>query len=80
MKVNDNMVGLLQKIMSREPEYEHSLTEDDYISEDVGAELIEIYQSTSNLETRELITGFMHEAGYTWLRRLMTRNAEHQVH
>jgi hypothetical protein len=73
------MVELLQKIMNKEPEYEHSLTEDDFVSEDVGAELIEIYQSTTNLETRELITGFMHEAGYNWLRRLMTRDAKYQV-
>ena len=79
MKINNNMVELLQKIINKEPEYEHSLTEDEFVSEDVGAELIGIYQSTTNLETRELITGFMQEAGYEWLHRLMTRDAKHQV-
>ena len=74
MKVNETMIGLLQKIISKEPEHAHSLTEDDFISEDVGVELIQIYQATSNLETRELITGFMQGAGYTWLRRLVTRD------
>lgn len=79
MKINEKMIELLQTIMNKEPEYEHSLTQDDFISEDVGSELIGIYQSTTNLETRELITGFMQEAGYNWLRRLMTRDAVNQT-
>lgn len=79
MKVNETMIGLLQKIISKEPEHAQSLTEDDFISEDVGVELIQIYQATSNLETRELITGFMQEAGYTWLRRLVTRDVSYSA-
>lgn len=79
MKINNKMIELLQTIISQEPEYANSLTEDDFVSEDVGAELIQIYQSTNNLETRELITGFMQEAGYNWLRRLITRDVAHQA-
>jgi len=79
MKINQKMIELLQTIISKEPEYAHSLTEDEFISEDVGSELIQIYQATNNLETRVLITGFMQEAGYNWLRRLMTRDVAHQT-
>lgn len=74
MKINSIMLELLQQIISEEPQHENSLTEDDFVSQEVGAELIQIYHSTSDLETRELITGFMREAGYTWLRRLLTKD------
>lgn len=75
MNINNNMIDMLQKIINEAPEHETTLIEDDFISEDLGEELIQIYSATENLETRELITGFMHEAGYKWLRRLMTRDA-----
>ena len=74
MKINSTMLELLQKIITEEPQHENSLTEDDFVSQEVGVELIQIYHSTTNLEIRELITGFMHEAGYTWLRRLVTKD------
>ena len=74
MKINSTMLELLQQIITEEPQHENSLTEDDFVSQEVGVELIQIYHSTSNLEIRELITGFMHEAGYTWLRRLVTKD------
>jgi len=79
MNINSKMIELLQTIISKEPEYAHSLTENEFVSEDVGSELIQIYQATNNLETRELITGFMQEAGYNWLRRLMTRDTMNQA-
>lgn len=74
MKINPTMLELLQKIISKQPQHESSLIQDDFVSQDVGVELIQIYHSTSNLEIRELITGFMHQAGYKWLRRLVTKN------
>jgi len=80
MNINNRMIELLEKIITTEPEYEQSLIEDEFVTQDLGSELIGIYHSTTNLETRELITGFMQEAGYTWLRRLMTRDAELQLH
>jgi len=80
MNINSRMIELLEKIINKEPEYEQSLIEDDFVTQDLGAELIDIYHSTSNLETRELITGFMQEAGYTWLRRLMTRDSQYRLH
>jgi len=78
MKINDTMIDLLQKILNEEPEHENSLIEDDFVSQEVGVELIQIYHSTTNLQMRELITGFMHEAGYTWLRRLLTKDMGRQ--
>jgi len=74
MKINATMLELLQQIITEEPQHENSLTDDDFVSQEVGVELIQIYHSTTNLEIRELITGFMHEAGYTWLRRLVTKD------
>ena len=74
MKINATMLELLQQIITEEPQHENSLTDDDFVSQEVGVELIQIYHSTTSLEIRELITGFMHEAGYTWLRRLVTKD------
>ena len=41
---------------------------------ELGNCLIDVYYASSNLETRELITGFMNEAGIVWMRKLLTRD------
>lgn len=41
---------------------------------ELGNRLIELYYNSSVLETRELITEFMTEAGVVWLRKLLTRD------
>jgi len=74
MIMNSTMISILQEILDIEPEHEDSLIEDEFISDDAGVELIEIYANTEKLKTRELITDFMKEAGYTWLRKLITRD------
>ena len=68
MTPNTTMIQLLHKIVSKEPQVEANLIEDDFIAVEAGNELIQLYSVTENLETRELITNFMKEAGYTWLR------------
>jgi len=80
MTPNTTMIHLLNKIVSEEPQYEHSLIQDEFISAEAGNELIEIYSVTENLETRKLITNFMKEAGYTWLRKLVTRDTRSVFH
>jgi len=74
MIANTTMIHLLQKIVDQEPQYERNLIENDFIADEAGNELIQIYSNTENLKTRQLITNFMQEAGYTWLRKLLTRD------
>jgi len=74
MIANTTMIHLLQKIVDQEPQYERNLIENDFIADEAGNELIQIYSNTENLKTRQLITNFMQEAGYTRLRKLLTRD------
>jgi len=46
----------------------------DLPANDLGNRLIEIYYQSSNLNTRELITSFMSQAGDVWLRKLLTKD------
>ena len=71
---NTAMIHLLHKIINEEPQHARSLIENDFVAEEAGNELIQIYSNTENLKTRKLITNFMQEAGYTWLRKLLTRD------
>ena len=80
MILNTAMIHLLHKIVDQEPQYGQSLIDDDYVSVEAGNELIQIYSETENLQTRELITKFMQEAGYTWLRKLLTRDTSPVYH
>ena len=41
---------------------------------ELGNCLIDVYYATLNLETRELITDFMNDAGTVWMRKLLTRD------
>lgn len=74
MIVNSAMVAILRQILDAEPNYQESLTNENFLNNAAGIELIEIYANTEKLETRKLITNFMSEAGYTWLRKLLTRD------
>lgn len=74
MIANTAMIHLLHKIVDQEPQYEQNLIQNDFIADQAGNELIQIYSNTENLKTRKLITNFMQEAGYTWLRKLLTRD------
>jgi len=46
----------------------------DVPANELGNALIRVYLNTQSLETRELITEFMTEAGVVWLRKLLTRD------
>ena len=74
MIANTAMIHLLHKIVDQEPQYEQNLIQNDFIADQAGNELIQIYSNTENLKTRKLITNFMQEAGYIWLRKLLTRD------
>lgn len=41
---------------------------------ELGNCMIDLYYSTSRLETRTLIADFMHQAGVVWMRKLLTRD------
>ena len=41
---------------------------------ELGNRLIKLYYHTNILETRELITEFMTQAGVVWLRKLLTKD------
>jgi hypothetical protein len=41
---------------------------------ELGNRLIDVYYSSSNLQTRELIRDFMEDAGVVWMRKLITRD------
>ena len=74
MIVNRTMVKIFRQILDVEPKYTKSLIENNFLTNDAGIELIEIYANTEKLETRKLITKFMQEAGDNWLRKLLTRD------
>lgn len=74
MKVNEFMAGLLLEIVEKQPQFGAVLFDDSYQSPNIIGDLIDMYQHTRDLETRELITEFMLEAGYPLLRRLVTRD------
>lgn len=72
MIVNDAMVDALEIIRRNEGE---QLSSHLRISGNgLGNRLIEIYYQTSNINSRELITEFMTQAGVVWLRKLLTKD------
>ena len=74
LKVNEYMAGILQDIIQREPQLGTALFDESYQPTNIVCDLIAMYKVTSDLETRELITEFMLEAGYPCLRKLVTRD------
>ena len=74
MKVNEFMAGLLLEIIEKQPHFGLKLFDEEYQARNIVGDLIAMYQQTKDLETRELITEFMLEAGYPWLRKLVTRD------
>ncbi|NND00638.1 MAG: hypothetical protein HKN85_10695 [Gammaproteobacteria bacterium] len=75
MIVNRNMHHILRKIRRKQPAYEEALNGANILSPVICCTLINLYTETQNLETRELITEFMEQAGYPWLRKLVMRDA-----
>lgn len=74
MKVNEFMAGLLLEIIQKEPRFGAMLFDEAYEPQQIVCDLIEIYKTTKDLDTRILITDFMLEAGYPCLRKLVTRD------
>ena len=66
------MVNTLNVIRSIESNYTGNQL--DITSNKLGNRLIVLYYKTARLETRELITQFMHQAGPVWLRKLVMRD------
>jgi len=72
MILSENMVDILHAIRNIESAKISKIL--DVKTSELGNCLIKVYFSTDNLETRELITEFMTEAGAVWLRKLLTRD------
>jgi len=72
MILSESMVEKLHEIRRIESSKMSNVL--DVASNELGNCLIDVYYSTSNLETRELITEFMNEAGVNWLRKLLTKD------
>lgn len=74
MTLNKKMADLLAEIRRNETiKNEQALS---FSSPDVGNNLINLYMQTDSYRSRELITLFMIEAGYGWLRKLVTRDVQ----
>lgn len=76
MTVNTQMANLLVQILNNEPHFERSLLGDGEHVSDIGSALIKLYTETESFRTQKMITQFMTEAGYSWLRRLVTRDSD----
>ena len=72
MTLNKKMADLLSEIQRNE--VSKSQAKLAFSSPEVGDNLIDLYMQTNSYRTRELITMFMIEAGYGWLRKLITRD------
>jgi len=72
MILNELMVDNLHEIRRRESRKVSKHL--DVPANQLGNSLIDLYYSSNNLETRELITSFMNEAGVVWMRKLLTRD------
>ncbi len=72
MILNEAMVNHLHEIRCIESTYTGKQL--NVPANQLGNRLIVLYYKTKRLETRELITSFMTEAGVVWLRKLLTRD------
>lgn len=72
MKLSENMIESLREIKQIEPSRKTNKL--DVSMKKLGISLIDLYYSTKNIRTRELIMSFMNDAGYHWLRKLVTRD------
>jgi len=79
MTVNTEMANILVQILNNEPAFENSLLGDGEQVTDISTALVELYTETDSFDTQKLITRFMTEAGYKWLRKLVTRNSEMMI-
>jgi hypothetical protein len=73
--MTDQSIQLHPHDLSPDALRESSFLGEEIMSQELGNQLIQIYSSTSSLETRSLITQLMHNAGESWLRRLVMRNS-----
>jgi len=72
MNLNETMVDALRTIRRIEGKKVSRVL--NVPAKELGNRLIELYYQSSNLNTRELITGFMTQAGHVWLRKLLTKD------
>ena len=72
MILSENMIEYLEAIEAAAPKKISDIMNLEV--NQLGNSLIDFYYSTSDLETRKLITQFMDEAGIEWMRKLITRD------
>jgi len=72
MKLSQNMIEVVHEIKRIEP---FKKTNRLNVSvKELGLRMIDLYYSTQNVRTRELIMSFMEDAGFNWIRKLITRD------
>jgi hypothetical protein len=76
MVLNENMSEVLTHIIQVQPEIAELMRDEHCEEEELCSQLVRRYRETEDLETRKLIMEFMQDAGYTWLRRLFTRDTD----
>lgn len=72
MILNEAMNNALNSIRRIESSY--TVKQLNVPANELGNRLIVLYYKTRSLETRELITDFMIDAGVVWLRKLISRD------
>lgn len=72
MNINHTMSDLLNEIKTIEPR--RKVRRLNVPVDEIGNQLIDYYYQTPSLETRALIRDFMEQAGFHWLKKLITRD------
>ena len=72
MNLSENMVDMLHEIRQIETVEHASII--DVPSDQLGNGLIDLYYESTNLHTRELVTALLEQAGFVWLRKLVSRD------
>lgn len=82
MKSSQSMCSILHEISDLEANnsgfklnsHVKTASADSVQFEALGNQLIALYASTENLRSRELIWDYLDQAGFVWLKKLVTRN------
>lgn len=73
MVFNEDMSEVLTHIIQVQPDIAELMHDECCEEDQLCTQLVHRYRETEDLETRKLIMEFMQGAGYSWLRKLFTR-------
>lgn len=74
MIINHTMLEILDEIRNIEPR--RKVRRLDVSADEIGNRMIDYYYETTSLETRDLIHEFLQEAGFKWMKKLITRDTD----